>query len=170
MQASYRDPKRPKMVQWRWNLLPPTQIDKSVFKGLNIENVKFDSQKIETLFSATASNPSDKLKSEKRDNLTKTREEKTQPVLLNHQRCQIVEIIKKRFAEPPSLIKKFILDVNLEFLTPDTISELISLFPKSSYDIEVDLFAKYDKPKETLSEAEQFLFIVIIIIYFFENY
>ena len=160
---SYRDPSRPKMVPWRWNLLPPAQIEKSVFKELDPDSIKFDGKRIEDLFRADIGR--DKKKEVKKDQDDKSKAEKKeeiQPVVLERQRCTIIEIIMKRFAEPASLIKKHILDVNFEFLTVDVLAELISLFPQKTFESECEMLLKYDKPPETLSKAEQFILEVCI--------
>merc|ERR1712137_1030220 len=83
--------------------------------------------------------------------------EETQPVLLDRQRCTIIEIIKKRFVETAPVIKKHILEANLDFLTLNTLAELVSLFPIKTFMTEFELFSKYDQPADTLSSAEQFL-------------
>jgi len=61
------------------------------------------------------------------------------------------------------LIKKNILECNFEFLSLDTLAELVSLFPVKSFESEYEMLTKYDKPPETLSRAEQFLFELFTI-------
>ena len=170
--AGYRDPKRPKMVPWRWNLLPKNQIEKSVFKDLKTEDIKFDGKKIEALFRADIGKKDDKKLggsggggADGQNKLKESKPDEIQPVILDRQRCTVIEIIMKRFAEPSSLIKKNILDLNMEFLNPDTISELLSLFPNKvdQYETEKDALLKYDKPVNTLSRAEQFIYELLTI-------
>mmetsp|Transcript_60827 Transcript_60827/g.91827 ORF Transcript_60827/g.91827 Transcript_60827/m.91827 type:complete len:1172 (+) Transcript_60827:57-3572(+) len=155
--GGYRDPNRPKMVPWRWNLLPPQQVQKSVFKELNPDNIKFDGKRIEALFRADIGQKK-KVEKKEGDKPKSDKPDEIQPVVLDRQRCTIIEIIMKRFVEPASLIKKNILDCNFDFLTLDTLAELVSLFPIKSFESEYDLLTKYDKGPETLSRAEQFLF------------
>ena len=70
----------------------------------------------------------------------KKESEEIQPVLLDRQRCTIIEIIMKRFAEPATLIKKNIIECNLEYLNLNTLSEILSLFPVKTFDAEVCFF------------------------------
>ena len=65
------------------------------------------------------------------------KEEEDLPVVLDRQRVTILQIIIKRFAAPVSMIKRAIIDCDLTFLTVDTLSELISLFPSKTFDMEV---------------------------------
>jgi hypothetical protein len=67
----------------------------------------------------------------------KEKPEEIQPVVLERARCTIIEIIMKRFTEPAELIKKYILECNLDFLTLNVLSELSSLFPLKQFESEV---------------------------------
>ena len=147
------------MVPWRWNLLPPNQIGQSIFKDLNPDSIKFDGKRIEDLFrSDIGQKPKKEVEANGDDEKSKSdKPVEIQPVVLDRQRCTIIEIIMKRFAEPASLIKKNVLDCNLGFLSLDTLAELVGLFPIKTFAQEYDLLSKYDKPVDTLSRAEQFL-------------
>jgi len=155
--ASYKDPNRPKMVPWRWNLLPPNQVQKSVFKDLDTDKIQIDGKRIEALFRADIGAKKKETKKKDDDGNTKDKPDEIQPVVLDRQRCTIIEIIMKRFVEPASLIKKNILECNFEFLTLNTLAELVSLFPVKSFESEYEMLTKYPKGPETLSRAEQFL-------------
>ena len=103
------------MVPWRWNLLPPNQIGQSIFKDLNPDSIKFDGKRIEDLFrSDIGQKPKKEVEANGDDEKSKSdKPVEIQPVVLDRQRCTIIEIIMKRFAEPASLIKKNVLDCNL---------------------------------------------------------
>mmetsp|Transcript_6156 Transcript_6156/g.24826 ORF Transcript_6156/g.24826 Transcript_6156/m.24826 type:complete len:619 (-) Transcript_6156:59-1915(-) len=159
MAASFRDPSRPKMVPWRWNALPPNQVNKTIFKDIDISNVKFDSDKLVSLFRMDTGKKPVKLGEKKEgEGEKKKKEEEKQPVVLDRQRCTIIEIIMKRFEEPASVIKQHIIDCNLKWLTTTTISELLSLFPLKSYDSERDLLLKFNGDRATFHRAEAFLY------------
>eukprot|EP00339_Tiarina_fusa_P000530 CAMPEP_0117068868 /NCGR_PEP_ID=MMETSP0472-20121206/48273_1 /TAXON_ID=693140 ORGANISM="Tiarina fusus, Strain LIS" /NCGR_SAMPLE_ID=MMETSP0472 /ASSEMBLY_ACC=CAM_ASM_000603 /LENGTH=954 /DNA_ID=CAMNT_0004791117 /DNA_START=94 /DNA_END=2958 /DNA_ORIENTATION=- len=163
---SNRDPNRPKMLPWRWNMLPPNQLKKSVYKDLSADKVDFDGKVLEDLFRADIGQKKKPLKSSKSGEGAapeKSKPDEIQPVVLDGQRCTIIEIIMKRFSETAPLIKKHILDVNFDFLSLNTLAELVSLFPIKTFQSEYELLTKYDKPPETLSRAEQFLYELFTI-------
>ena len=141
--ASQRDASRPKMTPWRWNQIPPTQVQKTVFKDLSSSNVKIDGKQIEQLFKVEEKKKTDKPEKEQK----KAKQDENQPILLSNQRCTIIQIIMKRFTESADEIKERILKVDLDFLTEKVLSELISLFPIKTFASEVRKIKKQKKQK-----------------------
>eukprot|EP01094_Clydonella_sp_ATCC50884_P021339 TRINITY_DN4687_c1_g1_i1.p1 TRINITY_DN4687_c1_g1~~TRINITY_DN4687_c1_g1_i1.p1 ORF type:complete len:688 (-),score=294.28 TRINITY_DN4687_c1_g1_i1:262-2325(-) len=162
--SPFHDPKRKKMVQWRWNPIPAMKLNKTIFKDvkpLNVDVSKFGGMLEDTLSKkeivrGTPRNDD----GTPRDGSSSARSKKDEdaPKVLDRSRCTVIEIIKKRFAEPASFIAKAIRNVDTSYLTTDKLQELMGLFPAKSFDMERKMLLEdYKGEVSELSQAEQFL-------------
>ena len=159
---AFQDPSRAKMVPWRWNILPANVLDKTIFKHINADRYRDIAKRYGSLIEDTFKKEDPKAKPAEEKKATKADE--SAPVVLDRQRCTVIEIILKRYPEDVSVVKQAILSVDLDYLTMDKLNELLGLFPAKTFDQERKmLFDDYKGTPEELTRSERFLYELMTI-------
>ncbi|ELR15924.1 formin domain containing protein [Acanthamoeba castellanii str. Neff] len=167
-----RDPDRPPMLPWRWNLIPQNQIKDTIFDGLKpmklIDQGYIDTADLENVFAlksvpknsnlnviGVAASGDGKAGAGKVGQAGK--KDKKDPTLLDHQRCNIVSIVMHRFPQTPEEIAKSVAELDYKFISLQTMGELRNLFPAKTYEEEKKKLLEYKDDPKNLADAERIL-------------
>lgn len=167
---SWHDPNRPALVQWRWAVLRPNQIEGTIYKGMDPRGLDIDTELLESIFKAPparkpgqASEGGDAVADEKTA-VAAAKAAQYLPPMLDGGRLQNIEMKMRKFEVPVETLRHSIITANTSILTEDVVDQLISLFPAKSYETEMGmLLTNFSGDPGKLCPTEYFLRTLLTI-------
>jgi len=160
-------PKKPaikpatKMKGFMWNKLDDKKIDDTIWDQANDENVKLDVTELEAMFAQAAAHKPQEASGEGGEGgaaAPAKAAKKAEITVLDGKRNQNLSILIARFKITYEEVRKAIIDLDDEFLVPDTVNALKQAAPTPE---EIELLKEFSGDKDSLAKPDRFLMTIM---------